>query len=103
MPSGRAPAWKQLVVNVLQFGVLEPMLGIDARALESGEYVQFTEDALEAAEAVRSGHVPLAFLVPATRADELIAVADAGERMPQKSTYFYPKLGTGLVLNAHDV
>ena len=48
------------------------------------------------------GRVPLAFLVPATRADEIIAVADAGDRMPQKSTYFYPKLGTGLVLNAHD-
>ena len=103
MPAERAPAWKQLAVNILQFGVLAPLLGIDAAALESGEYIQFTEDALEAAEAVRAGHVPLAFLVPATRADELIAVADAGERMPQKSTYFYPKLGTGLVLNAHDM
>jgi uncharacterized protein (DUF1015 family) len=103
MPAERTPAWKQLAVNVLQFGVLEPMLGIDAAALESGENVEFSEDAVETAEAVRRGHVPLAFLVPATRPDELIAVADAGDRMPQKSTYFYPKLGTGLVLNAHDV
>ena len=103
MPAGRAQAWKSLAVNVLQFGVLEPLLGIDAAALESGEFVEFTEDTAEAAAAVRNDHVPLAFLVPATRADELIAVADAGDRMPQKSTYFYPKLGTGLVLNAHDV
>jgi uncharacterized protein (DUF1015 family) len=103
MPAERTPAWKQLAVNVLQFGVLDPLLGIDADALVSGEYVEFSEDALEAAAAVRRGHVPLAFLVPATRPDELIAVADAGDRMPQKSTYFYPKLGTGLVLNAHDV
>jgi uncharacterized protein (DUF1015 family) len=103
MPAERAPAWKQLAVNVLQFGVLEPLLGIDAGALVSGEYVEFTEDAAEAAEAVRRGHARLAFLVPATRPDELIAVADAGDRMPQKSTYFYPKLGTGLVLNAHDL
>lgn len=103
MPVERAAAWKHLAVNVLQFGVLEPMLGIDAAALESGENVEFSEDALETAEAVRQGEVPIAFLVPATRSDELIAVADAGDRMPQKSTYFYPKLGTGLVLNAHDV
>jgi uncharacterized protein (DUF1015 family) len=103
MPAERTSAWKHLAVNVLQFGVLEPMLGIDAAALESGENVEFSEEAIEAAEAVRRGQVPIAFLVPATRADELIAVADAGDRMPQKSTYFYPKLGTGLVLNAHDV
>jgi len=102
MPRERTDAWKQLAVSVLQFGVLEPMLGIDARALESGEYVEFSEDAAETATTVRDGRVPLAFLVPATRPDELIAVADAGDRMPQKSTYFYPKLGTGLVLNAHD-
>lgn len=102
MPAEHTPAWKQLAVNVLQFGVLEPMLGIDAAALESGESVEFSEDAIETAAAVRDGRAPLAFLVPATRPDELIAVADAGDRMPQKSTYFYPKLGTGLVLNAHD-
>jgi uncharacterized protein (DUF1015 family) len=102
MPPERTPAWKELAVNVLQFGVLEPLLGIDAAALVAGEQVEFSEEAPEAAAAVRAGHAPLAFLVPATRADELIAVADAGDRMPQKSTYFYPKLGTGLVLNAHD-
>ena len=103
MPSDRAPAWKELAVNVLQFGILEPLLGIDAETLQAGEHVEFTEDAAEAAAAVREGRAPYAFLVPATRADEIIAVADAGDRMPQKSTYFYPKLGTGLVLNAHDV
>jgi uncharacterized protein (DUF1015 family) len=90
-------------VNVLQFGILEPLLGIDAEALRGGEQVEFHEDAIEAVASVRRGAAPLAFLVPATRADEIIAVADAGDRMPQKSTYFYPKLGTGLVLNAHDV
>jgi uncharacterized protein (DUF1015 family) len=103
MPAERAPAWKALAVNVLQYGILEPLLGIDADALQAGEHVEFTEDAAEAAQAVRDGRAPLAFLVPATRADEMIAVADAGDRMPQKSTYFYPKLGTGLVLNAHDI
>jgi uncharacterized protein (DUF1015 family) len=37
-----------------------------------------------------------------TRVDQVIAVADAGELMPQKATFFYPKLGTGLVLNRLD-
>jgi uncharacterized protein (DUF1015 family) len=103
MPAGHAAAWRALDVNVLQFGILEPLLGIDAAGLTSGEFVEFSEDAEEAFAAVMSGRVPLAFLVNATRPEHIIAVADAGERMPQKSTYFYPKLGTGLVLNTHDV
>lgn len=99
MPSGHAPAWRALDVNVLQYGVLEPLLGIDAAALTAGEHVQFTEDAAEALAAVRANQVPLAFLLNATRPEQILAVADAGDRMPQKSTYFYPKLGTGLVIN----
>ena len=43
-----------------------------------------------------------AFLLNATPVDQVLAVADAGGRMPQKSTYFYPKLPTGLVMNALD-
>lgn len=103
MPAERAPAWKALAVNVLQYGILEPLLGIGARAMQAGDQVEFTEDAGEAAAAVRDGRASLAFLVPPTRAAEIIAVADTGDRMPQKSTYFYPKLGTGLVLNALDL
>jgi uncharacterized protein (DUF1015 family) len=48
---------------------------------------------------VESGRWPLAFLLNPTRIDQMLAVADVGERMPPKSTYFYPKLATGLVLN----
>lgn len=102
MPAGHPPAWRALDVNVLQYGVLEPLLGIDAAALASGEWVTFTEDAEEAMAAVADGRVPLAFLLNATRPEEIIAVADEGDRMPQKSTFFYPKLGTGLVLNSFD-
>ena len=42
----------------------------------------------------------LAFLVNPVRVEQVIAIADGGELMPQKSTFFYPKLGTGLVLDA---
>ncbi len=103
MPGDHPPAWKALDVNVLQFGVLAPLFGIDADALTAGERVEFSEDAEEALAAVREGRVPLAFLLNATRPEHIVAVADAGDRMPQKSTYFYPKLGTGLVLNSHDL
>ena len=48
--------------------------------------------------AVHRGEALLGFGVSAVRADEVIAVADARETMPQKSTYFYPKVPTGLAL-----
>jgi uncharacterized protein (DUF1015 family) len=102
MPAGHPPAWMALDVNVLQYGVLEPLFGIDAAALAAGTSVEFTEDVEEAIEAVETGRAPVAFLLNATRPEHIIAVAGAGDRMPQKSTYFYPKLGTGLVLNSHD-
>ncbi len=100
MPADIPAAARQLDVNRLQYGILEPFLGIGAFELASGDYVRFTEDAEEAAEAVAAGHCRLAFLVNATRAEQVLAVADTGARMPQKSTFFYPKLGTGLVMRS---
>ena len=61
--------------------------------------MEFNEDAAEALNAVREGYVPLAFLLNPTTPLDIFTVAETGDRMPQKSTYFYPKLGTGLVLN----
>jgi len=102
MPAGHSAAWRQLAVNVLQYGVLEPLLGIDMEALRGGKQVFFTERAEDAIGAVAGGEFPLAFLLEGTRPEEIFAIADAGDRMPQKSTFFYPKLGTGLVLYAMD-
>lgn len=98
MPAGHAEAWRRLDVNVLQYGILEPLLGIDIEQVRTGGKVEFTESAEEAWQAVASGRAVLAFLLNPTRAEQVLSVADAGDRMPQKSTYFYPKLGTGLVL-----
>jgi uncharacterized protein (DUF1015 family) len=99
MPAPEPAAWKRLDVNVLQFGILEHVFGIDAGALAAGGAVTYTQDAREAAEAVETGRARVAFLLNATPVDQVLAVADAGGRMPQKSTYFYPKLPTGLVMN----
>ena len=101
-PDDRSESWRRLDVAVLQAAVLERCFGISAADMAAGEAVTYTEGPPEALEAVRAGGATCAFLLNGTRVEEMLAVADAGERMPQKSTYFYPKLGTGLVLNPLD-
>ena len=68
----------------------------------AGGALGFTRDLEELQRAVRSGEAVLGFGVLPVYTAELIAVADAGETMPQKSTYFYPKVPTGLVLSPLD-
>jgi uncharacterized protein (DUF1015 family) len=55
----------------------------------------YTRDAEEAFATVSQGKANCAFLLNATKVEEIADVAAAGEKMPQKSTYFYPKLITG--------
>jgi len=98
LPPGTPPAWRTLDVALLQYAVLDGLLGIDAARLAGGDALEYTADGADALEAVASGRAPLAFLVNPTPVEQVLAVADAGERMPQKSTFFYPKLATGLVM-----
>lgn len=102
MPAVLSPASRALDVLVLRETVLQPLLGIDQAALAAGARVTFTESVPEAWDAVNRGDCRIAFLVNPTRVDQIVAVADAGELMPQKSTYFYPKLATGMVINLLD-
>jgi uncharacterized protein (DUF1015 family) len=102
LPAHWSAAARALHVLVLNETILEPLLGLDAAARAAGERIAFSEDAVAAWRAVADGEAQLAFLVNAVRVPEIIAVADAGELLPQKSTFFYPKLGTGLVLNPLD-
>ena len=59
----------------------------------------YTRDLNEALSTVENDEMQCAFILNPTRVEEIGAVAAAGEKMPQKSTYFYPKLITGLVMN----
>jgi uncharacterized protein (DUF1015 family) len=86
----------RLDVAVLETEVLGPA-GV-SRDMISGGALGYTRDADELDAAVRRGEATLAFGVSPVSAGEVIAVADAGETMPQKSTYFYPKVPTGLAL-----
>ena len=61
--------------------------------------LKYTRSADEAVEAVQNGAANCAFFLNPTRVEQIAAVGSAGQKMPQKSTYFYPKLITGLVMN----
>jgi uncharacterized protein (DUF1015 family) len=66
------------------------------------EDVRYTPSAVAAEEAVRSGRADAAFLVRAPTLDQVTAVARAGELLPEKTTYFFPKLTSGLVFSPFD-
>jgi hypothetical protein len=92
-PPERAQAWRRLDVTLLQYTVL-PAIGFD----DNPEHIDYSEDAHHAAEAVASGAWDVALLLNPTPLEQVFACADVGERMPRKSTFFYPKLGTGVVM-----
>jgi len=98
---GASDAWRGLDVAVLHALVLDAALGVTPEAVRAGERISYTRDAEAATAAVRagSGGAQLAALLDATPPAAIRDVARAGDRMPQKSTYFYPKLITGLVIN----
>ncbi len=92
-------ASRQLDVTVLHTLVLEQVLGIDKENMAQQINLTYTRSRTEALDAVESGAAQAAFLLNPTRVSEIRDVAAAGEKMPQKSTYFYPKLITGLTVN----
>ncbi|HEX6543497.1 MAG TPA: DUF1015 domain-containing protein [Ktedonobacterales bacterium] len=98
---GTSDAWRSLDVAVLHALVLDAALSVTPEAVRAGEHVTYTRDAEAAEAAVRTGSngTQLAVLLNATPPEAIRDVARAGDRMPQKSTYFYPKLVTGLVIN----
>ena len=95
----KSEAYKGLDVTVLHSLILENILGIDKENMAQQINLKYTRDKDEAIESVKSGKANCSFIINATKVEEIKAVALANEKMPQKSTYFYPKLITGLVMN----
>lgn len=95
----KSEASRELDVSVLHTLVLERILGIDKENMANQKNLTYTRSLSEALESVKAGSSQCAFILNPTRVEEIGAVAAAGEKMPQKSTYFYPKLITGLVMN----
>ncbi|MDD4698814.1 MAG: DUF1015 domain-containing protein [Oscillospiraceae bacterium] len=93
------PSLRTLDVSVLHTLILENLLGIDKENMANQINLKYTRDAQEAVDSVNNGSANCCFIINPTRISEIADVAAAGEKMPQKSTYFYPKLITGLVMN----
>ncbi len=91
---------KRLDVSILQAFILNGILGISDQSMESQKNVDFIEDGDEAIELVNKDKYQLVFFVNPTRVKQVNEAAFAQVRMPQKSTFFYPKLLSGLVLNS---
>jgi uncharacterized protein (DUF1015 family) len=99
-PESVAPANPRegLDVAILERRIFAELLGLGYGSLDDESRVSYTHDAPGAVESVRAGHSQAAILLRAARTEHLIAVADAGQKMPRKSTYFYPKPWSGLVI-----
>ena len=98
IPNG-SKALRELDVSILHTLVLERIFGIDKENMANQINLTYTRSADEALATVDGQRADCAFLLNPTRVSEIRDVAAAGEKMPQKSTYFYPKLTTGLVMN----
>jgi uncharacterized protein (DUF1015 family) len=98
MPDKPEP-YRRLATAVLEAVLLRGALGMSDDEIAQGRGLVYSQDARAAVEAVADGSADAAFLVPPTPVESVRSVAEAGEPMPPKSTYFYPKVPTGLVFN----
>jgi len=99
----KSRAWKSLDVSVLHKLILEEFLAIDEDRQAAGGYIEYVKDTADAVDdsiaKVDTGRKQVAFFMNPPKMEQIEQVADEGERMPQKSTYFYPKIYTGLTIN----
>jgi uncharacterized protein (DUF1015 family) len=93
------PAVRELDVSVLHAIIFERILGLRDAEVRRGGNVEYTIDPGGALAAVTGGDAAAAFLMNPPTMREIERVCDAGATMPEKSTYFHPKLLTGLVMN----
>ncbi|MBC8511479.1 MAG: DUF1015 domain-containing protein [Dehalococcoidia bacterium] len=94
MPRDHSEIYRKLDVSILQHLIIEKLI-----APGESSNLAYTPDSEQARKQVESGEYQLAFLLNPLPVTTIKAIADAHDRMPGKSTYFYPKLPTGLVIN----
>jgi uncharacterized protein (DUF1015 family) len=97
MPSFHSPMFERLDVTITDHVVLEKLLEIDVSGDEAR--VAYCQDRQEAINRVLDGEYQLTFFLEPVNPELITAVADSGDTMPRKSTYFYPKTPVGLVFN----
>jgi uncharacterized protein (DUF1015 family) len=89
--------WKLLDVNILNTLILQRIVGLTEEQLSAQSNVEYTKDLDRALDSVRSGRMQVALVLNPTSLQDIIVIADNNERMPRKSTHFYPKPLSGLV------
>ena len=94
-----SPAFRDLDAAILEKVVLGGVLGMTETDVEAKRGLAYAKTIGEATAAVDSGEAQAAFILRATPIGQVRAVAEAGETMPPKSTYFFPKIPTGIVFN----
>ena len=97
MPYFHTDIYKKLDVSVVDHIILERILGISSGHAETS--LAYSYDRKDAVSRVLDQEYQLTFILSPIKADVIKSIADAGDRMPRKSTYFYPKLPSGLILN----
>ena len=98
LEASRAREWKTLDVSILHELVIERVLGLSKESVKRQENINYIRDAQEGIEAVKSGQAQFVFFLNPTRISQVRACSGVGEKMPQKSTDFYPKMISGLVM-----
>ena len=96
---GRSDAYRRLDTAVLEALMLKGALGMTEDDVANKRGLDYSKSFADAREAVETGRADAAFFMRATPVEQVQAVAEAGESMPPKSTYFFPKIPTGLVFN----
>jgi len=94
----RAPEWRRLDVSILHELLIERVMGITRQQVEAKEYLDYFRNLDQALAGVDAGQALCVFILNPTRIAEVKACSSRGEKMPQKSTDFYPKMISGLVL-----
>jgi len=93
---------RELDVSTLHLLILEHILGMSPEQQVSGETIRYSQDEEAVLQSLEKEDYQAAFILAATKKEEIQAIVARGEKMPQKSTYFYPKLSSGLIVNKID-
>ena len=99
---GRSAAWRSLSPCLFVDVLLQPSIGVGQQPAESAGLLGYPVNAAGAVSAVRSGDWDVAVLLDGVPLERMTEVARDSERLPPKSTFFDPKLATGLVFNPLD-
>jgi uncharacterized protein (DUF1015 family) len=91
---------KELDLTVMHYFIIEKALGIPGREQRRSEHILFDRNFPECVEKVHTGNCQLAIITNEVSIEEVKRVCESGYTMPQKSTYFYPKIITGFVFSS---